>query len=56
MERLHLKKLEDVEGEEQYFVEASNKFTGLEDLEVEADISTAWEKCCRKYQIFGKRE
>jgi hypothetical protein len=32
MERFKLKKLNDVEGKEQYSVEVSNRFAALEDL------------------------
>jgi hypothetical protein len=35
MERFNLKKLNEVEGKEQYRVEASNRFAALEDLDVE---------------------
>jgi hypothetical protein len=33
MERLNLKKLNEVEGKEQYRVEVSNRFAALEDLD-----------------------
>jgi hypothetical protein len=35
MERFNLKKLNEVEGKEQYCVEISNRFTALENLETE---------------------
>jgi hypothetical protein len=37
MERFNLKKLNEVEGKEQYHVEASNRFSALEDLDTEAE-------------------
>jgi hypothetical protein len=40
MERFNLKNLYEVEGEEPYRVEFSNRF---EDLEAEVDINSAWE-------------
>jgi hypothetical protein len=33
MQRFNLKKLNEVEGKEQYFVEISNRFVALENLE-----------------------
>jgi hypothetical protein len=43
MERFNLKKLNDVEGKEQFRVEVSNRFAGLEDLDTEVEINSAWE-------------
>jgi flagellar motility protein MotE (MotC chaperone) len=40
MERLNLKKLNEVEGKEQYWVEISNRFAALEKLDTEVE---AWE-------------
>jgi hypothetical protein len=42
-ERFILKKLNELEGKEQYRVEVSNRFGALEDLDSEVDISSAWE-------------
>jgi hypothetical protein len=42
MERFNLKKLNEVEGIGQFPVEVSNRFAALEDLEVEVEISSAW--------------
>jgi hypothetical protein len=39
MERFNLKKLNKVEGKEQYSVEVSNRFAALEDLGTEVEIS-----------------
>ncbi|PNF27854.1 hypothetical protein B7P43_G09196 [Cryptotermes secundus] len=43
MERFNLKKLNEVEGKEQYCVEISNRFAALENLETEVDVNKAWE-------------
>jgi hypothetical protein len=43
MERFNLKKLNEVEGEEQYRVEIWNRFAALENLDAEVDIDGAWE-------------
>jgi hypothetical protein len=43
MERFNLKKLNEVEGKEQYHIEVSNKFASLEDLDTEVEIHSAWE-------------
>jgi hypothetical protein len=42
MERFNLKKLNEVEGKEQYHVEVSNRFAALEDLDAEVEINSAW--------------
>jgi hypothetical protein len=39
MERLILKKLNDVEGKEQFRVEVSDRFADLEDLDTEVEIN-----------------
>jgi hypothetical protein len=38
MERFNLKKLNEVEGKEQYCVEISNRFAALENLDTEVDV------------------
>jgi hypothetical protein len=43
VKRLNLKKLNEVEGKEQYHVEVSNRFAALEDLDSEVEINSAWE-------------
>jgi hypothetical protein len=43
MERFNLKKLNEVEGKEQYCVEVSNRFEALEDLGAEVEINSALE-------------
>jgi hypothetical protein len=44
MERFNIKKLNEVEGKEQYRVEISNRIAALENLadEVDIDINRAW--------------
>jgi hypothetical protein len=42
MERFSLKRLNKVEGKEQYCVEISNRLTALENLDAEIDINAAW--------------
>jgi hypothetical protein len=39
----NIKKLNETEGKEQYFVEISNRFAALESLDTEVDINRAWE-------------
>jgi hypothetical protein len=41
VERFSLKKLNEVEGKEQYHVEISNRFPALENLDTGEDISKA---------------
>jgi hypothetical protein len=41
MERLNLKKLNEVECKERYRTEVSNRFAALEDLNAEVDINSA---------------
>jgi hypothetical protein len=38
MERFNLKKLNEVDGKEQYWVEISNRFPALENSDAEVDI------------------
>jgi hypothetical protein len=42
-ERFNLKKLNEVEGKEQFCVEVSNGFAALGDLDTEVEINSAWE-------------
>jgi hypothetical protein len=42
MERFNLKKLNKVEGKEQYHVEISNRLAALENLDTEVDVNKAW--------------
>jgi hypothetical protein len=41
MERFNLKKLNEVEGKEQYHVVVSNRFAALEDSDIEVEINGA---------------
>jgi hypothetical protein len=43
MKRFNLKKLNEVEGKEQFCVEVSNRFAALENLDAEVEINSAWE-------------
>jgi hypothetical protein len=58
MKRFNIKKLNKAEGKEQFPVEASNRFSALEDFEKEVEISNAWETIRdeRKHQHFSQRE
>jgi hypothetical protein len=51
MERFNLKKLNDVEGKEQFRVEVSNRFSAVEDLDTEVEINSAWETNRENIQI-----
>jgi hypothetical protein len=42
MERLSLKKLNYMDGKEQYCVEGPNSSAALKDLDAEMDISSTW--------------
>jgi hypothetical protein len=39
----NLKKLNEVQGKEQYRAEVSNRSAALEDLDTEVEINSAWE-------------
>ncbi|PNF14347.1 hypothetical protein B7P43_G05571 [Cryptotermes secundus] len=43
VERFNLKKLNEVEGKEQYRAEISKRFVALENLNTEVDVNKAWE-------------
>jgi hypothetical protein len=43
IEGFTLEKLNKMEGKEQYYVEVSNRFGTLEDLDTEVNINSAWE-------------
>jgi hypothetical protein len=43
VERFSLKKLNEGESKEQYYVENSNRFTAFENLDAKMDINRAWE-------------
>jgi hypothetical protein len=54
MERFNLKKLNDVEGKEQFRVEVSNRFTAWEDLDAEVEINSAWETIRENIKMSAK--
>jgi hypothetical protein len=54
MERFNLKKLNEVEGNEQFCVEVSNRFTALEDLDAEVEINSDWETIRENIKISAK--
>ncbi|PNF23352.1 hypothetical protein B7P43_G13186 [Cryptotermes secundus] len=43
MEKFNLRKLNEVEGKEQYCVEISYRLAALENLDTEVDVNKAWE-------------
>jgi hypothetical protein len=53
-ERFNLKKLNDVDGKEQYRVEISNRFAALENLDSEVDINRASETIRENIKISAK--
>jgi hypothetical protein len=55
MERFNFKKLNEEEDKEQYHVEVSNRFTALEDLDTEVEISSAWETIRKNTKFQPKR-
>jgi hypothetical protein len=55
VERFSLKKLNKVEGKEQYCVEVLNRFAALEDLVGEVDINSAWEMIRENIKISAKQ-
>jgi lipoate-protein ligase A len=54
VQRLSLKKLNEVDGKEKYLVEVSNRFAALEDLEAEFEIKTICETIREKFKISAK--
>jgi hypothetical protein len=54
MERFNLKKLNEIEGKEQYCVEVSNRFAALEDLGADVEINSAWEIIGENIKISAK--
>jgi hypothetical protein len=54
MERFNLKKLNDVEGNEQFRVEVSNRFAALEDLDTEVEINSALQTIRDNIKISAK--
>jgi hypothetical protein len=54
MERFNLKKLNEVDGKEQYRVQISNRFAALENLDPEVDINSAWEAIRENIKVSAK--
>jgi hypothetical protein len=54
MERFNLKKLNDVEGKEQFRVEVSNRFAALEEVDIEVYINIAWKMSRENIKILAK--
>jgi hypothetical protein len=52
MERFNLKKLNEVEGKEQYHVEISNRFAALD---TDVDVNKAWEIIREDIKISAKK-
>jgi hypothetical protein len=48
------KKLNDVEGKEQFCVEVSNRFAALKDLDTEVEINSAGETIRKNIKISAK--
>jgi hypothetical protein len=56
MERFNLKKLNEIEGKEQFRVEVSNRFAALEDLDTEVEINSVLEMTRENINISAKEE
>jgi hypothetical protein len=54
MKRFNLKKLNDVEGKEQFRVEVSHRFAALKDMDTEVEINSAWEMIRENIKISAK--
>ncbi|PNF28551.1 hypothetical protein B7P43_G12912 [Cryptotermes secundus] len=54
MERFNLKKLNQVEGKEQYHAEISNSFAALENLDTEVDVNKTWETIRENIKMSAK--
>jgi hypothetical protein len=54
MERFNCKKLNEVEGKVQYYVEISKSFTALENLDAEVDVNSVWESIGEDINISAK--
>jgi hypothetical protein len=53
-ERFNFKKLNQIEGKEQFCVEVSNRLVALEDLDTEVEIDSAWEMIRENTNISAK--
>jgi hypothetical protein len=54
MERFSLKKLNEVEGKEQYHVGISNGIMALEHMDAEVDINSVWETIRENIKMSAK--
>jgi hypothetical protein len=54
VERFNLKKLNAVEGKEQYRVQVSSRFATLENLNTEVEINCAWGTIRENIKILAK--
>jgi hypothetical protein len=54
MEKFNLKKLNEVEGKEQFCVQVLNRFAVLEDLDAEVEINSAWDTIRENIKISAK--
>jgi hypothetical protein len=54
MDKFNLKKINEVEGKEQYRVEVSNRFAALEDLDTKVEINRAWQTIRENIKISAK--
>ncbi|PNF19373.1 hypothetical protein B7P43_G06348, partial [Cryptotermes secundus] len=54
MERFNLKKLNEVEGKEQYRVEISNRFTAFENFDTEVEVNNDWETIRENIKMSAK--
>jgi hypothetical protein len=54
MERFNIKKLNEIEGKEQYHVDVSNRFAFLEGLDTVVEINSAWETIRENIEISAK--
>jgi hypothetical protein len=55
MERINLKKLNDVASEENCHLKVSNGSTALEDLDAVVEINSSWETIRREHKNFSQR-
>jgi hypothetical protein len=55
MERFNLKKLNEVDGKEQYRVEVPKRFAALKDLDAEMDINSTLETIRENIKISAKK-
>jgi hypothetical protein len=55
MERLNLKKLDEIKGKEQYLVDISDRFAALENLDDDVDSNGAWETIRENIKMSAKQ-